>query len=86
MTEYHSYLVRCWDTAEAGADGVAVERFTVESVSHAKRRWRFTTFEDLVRFLQAEFLAPCSDQVPTTGEQPGDQGAVRAPSHPVQPS
>jgi hypothetical protein len=55
---YRSYVLRCWEAAQA-----SVERFVVERVSDEPHRWVFTTFADLVEFLRAELL----------GEEPGGQ-------------
>jgi hypothetical protein len=53
---YTSYLIRCWLLPSTESGRPASFRFVVETISGSPRRWGFNNFEELVTFLQAEFI------------------------------
>ena len=58
---YRSYLLRCWLPQDIEAGDPSAWRVVVETVSNEPRHWGFSTFEELVAFLQAELLNSKSD-------------------------
>jgi hypothetical protein len=55
---YQSYLLRCWLPQEIEPGDPLGWRVVVETVSSEPRRRGFSTFEELIAFLQAELLNP----------------------------
>jgi hypothetical protein len=68
---YHSYLIRCWVSAQPVPGDGARGRFVVESIADEPQRWGFDTFDDLVAFLRVALLEDAPEQ---RDAAPSDQG------------
>ena len=53
---FSSYLIRRWTMPSRQTDQPPVERFVVETVSNAPRRWGFDSLTELLVFLHSELL------------------------------
>ena len=52
---YRSYLLRCWQEKPTRPGQPPLWRFSVQDVSEAQRQQAFSSIEQLIDFLYAEF-------------------------------
>lgn len=64
---YHSYLIRCWVSAQPAPGDGSRGRFVVEAIAEQPQRWGFDSFDDLVAFLRVTLL---EDEVEQSDESP----------------